>query len=77
MLFLLLLVDGGWSENDTFSDCNVSCGNGSKEKILSCNNPKPEYGGQNCSCAEITNWTTCNESIATFREECQLDPCPG
>ena len=50
---LLNLVDGRWSTNRPFSECNVTCGNGYKEKILQCDNPKPEHGGKKCSCDTI------------------------
>ena len=31
----------------------MSCGNGYKEKILQCDDPKPEHGGKKCSCDTI------------------------
>ena len=51
--FLFILVDGSWSTDSPFSECSVTCGNGYKEKILQCDNPKPEHGGKKCSCDTI------------------------
>ena len=62
-------IDGGYTPWSSFSDCSVLCGGGSHFRTRSCNNPKPQYGGQNCSIIGPAEET----------EECnsQLCPIPG
>ena len=42
-------IDGGYTQWTDFSKCTVSCGNGTRQRIRNCSNPKPMHGGQNCS----------------------------
>ena len=42
-------IDGGYTQWTDFSNCTVSCGNGTRQKTRNCSNPKPMYGGQNCT----------------------------
>ncbi|CAB4032957.1 Hypothetical predicted protein [Paramuricea clavata] len=42
-------VDGSYSNWSLNSTCNVTCGEGSARWTRECNNPKPKYGGRNCS----------------------------
>lgn len=61
----IITVDGGWSEWTEFESCSVTCGSGLNKRSRSCTNPKPEYGGNNC---------TGND---TKTQDCQERPCPG
>lgn len=42
-------IDGGYSVWTEFTPCDVSCGNGTRQRTRSCSNPKPLHGGRNCS----------------------------
>ena len=42
-------ISGGYSKWTDFSQCTVSCGNGTRQRTRSCSNPQPKYGGRNCS----------------------------
>ena len=42
-------IDGGYSIWTEFTQCTVSCGNGTRQRTRSCSNPIPRYGGRNCS----------------------------
>ncbi|CAL8271243.1 unnamed protein product [Lota lota] len=41
-------VDGGWGGWGPFGACSSSCGEGLMMSIRLCDNPAPQYGGQNC-----------------------------
>uniref|UniRef100_A0A7M5WVK8 SEA domain-containing protein n=2 Tax=Clytia hemisphaerica TaxID=252671 RepID=A0A7M5WVK8_9CNID len=41
-------IDGQWSEWPGYGRCNVSCGNGMKNRTRECNNPRKQYGGRDC-----------------------------
>mgnify|MGYP001792311379 CR=1 FL=1 len=54
-----------WSEWEEFSECSVSCGGGAKSRQRYCNNPEPQYQGEDCE-GDDEEAMSCNE-----------DPCPG
>ena len=60
-----LPVDGGWSDNDDWSECSVSCGGGLQSRVRSCNNPKPANGGADC------------KGDAKEERPCNTNPCTG
>ncbi|XP_028409018.1 uncharacterized protein LOC114531606 [Dendronephthya gigantea] len=60
-------IAGGYTSWSNFSECSLSCGNGStRYRTRNCTNPKPQYGGQDCSVI----------GPALHTEECNVSPCP-
>lgn len=53
-------VDGGWSVWQTWGRCSVTCGNGVRNRARSCNNPVPQYGGNQCA-GDATEIHFCHE----------------
>ncbi|KAL3870899.1 hypothetical protein ACJMK2_038930 [Sinanodonta woodiana] len=62
---LCSIVDGGWSEWTEWSDCTVTCDNGTTTRIRDCSNPVPAHGGKDCV----------GNSKETFH--CSPYKCPG
>ena len=56
-------VDGGWSDFGDWSECNVKCGGGIKERRRTCTNPPPANDGQCCLGGNIEV------------ESCNHEPC--
>lgn len=65
--FACFVVDGGYSNWNSWSDCSVSCGGGRKARSRSCNNPAPQHGGKDCSSLGPSLETTA----------CNTNGCPG
>ncbi|XP_047136865.1 A disintegrin and metalloproteinase with thrombospondin motifs adt-1 isoform X1 [Hydra vulgaris] len=57
-------INGKWSEWESFGACTQTCGSALRSRKRSCNNPKPEYGGQTCDGSDI------------MTESCSFIPCP-
>ena len=72
-LFKTLLVDGGWSEWNSWSICTKPVG-GIQTRQRECANPEPAYGGKHCDgtgalLRECSNMSRCQEGkiqIAAF-----------
>ena len=63
-LIFFFLVNGGWSQWQSWSECSVRCGRGIRKKTRLCNNPSPLNGGQTC------------QGLSVMKDECSI-PCPG
>lgn len=59
----LVLVDGGFSEWDDWTECSVSCGGGGQTRTRRCDNPAPQFGGLDC----VGDMTEC--------QACNIKPC--
>ena len=59
-------VDGNYSQWTQFTSCSLSCGGGKTYRSRTCTNPKPEYGGLNCSDLGP------NQEV----KDCNSQPCP-
>ena len=44
----LNIVDGKWSEWESWGICSVSCGGGYQIRTRKCNTPAPAYAGKDC-----------------------------
>ena len=42
-------IDGNYTEWSKWSECSASCGEGQQSRSRECMNPKPQFGGRNCS----------------------------
>ena len=62
---LIVSVNGGFSEWAPFGPCSTSCGDGMQSRERKCDNPSPQYGGENC------------KGVAKEDKKCNIKPCPG
>lgn len=65
LAFVLLAIDGNYTEWAKWSDCSATCGGGSQVRSRNCTNPPPQHGGRNCVELGPANQT----------QECNTDPC--
>ena len=71
--FLNFLVNGGWLDGN-FTSCSTNCGNGTKSKLMLCDNPKP-VGGSLCPCDDTDpNEIRCNGTEKVIERPCSM-PC--
>ncbi|XP_053381241.1 uncharacterized protein LOC128546131 isoform X1 [Mercenaria mercenaria] len=66
------LVDGGWTEWKTSSECSVTCGQGWQQLSRVCENPNPINGGKECE-GDDTKVIVC-ETNTTCINECVKEP---
>lgn len=59
-------IHGNYSDWSVFSNCSKTCGNGIQTRTRNCSNPKPKYGGRDCS----------NLGLELEVKECNSQPCP-
>ena len=60
------LVDGAWSEWETWGECLKPCGVSRSIRRRTCDKPEPKYRGK-----------PCNSSQANETRECNLTKCAG
>ena len=58
-------VDGKWSDWGDWSTCSLPCGGGTQDRLRTCTNPPPAFGGAQCT-GESNEIRSCNSQ-----------PCPG
>uniref|UniRef100_A0A3B4ZIA7 Spondin-like TSP1 domain-containing protein n=1 Tax=Stegastes partitus TaxID=144197 RepID=A0A3B4ZIA7_9TELE len=63
--FVLFPVDGGWTPWSVWSDCSVTCGQGTHVRTRACINPPPRNNGSHCTGPERET------------QHCQTSPCLG
>jgi len=72
-------IDGNWGSWEPWSDCSVTCSNGTETRTRLCDNPKPMYGGANCTSnsSRTESWSVLNGTIEeTDTQGCDEGPCP-
>uniref|UniRef100_A0A3Q3NA32 SCO-spondin n=1 Tax=Mastacembelus armatus TaxID=205130 RepID=A0A3Q3NA32_9TELE len=62
-------VDGGWTPWSVWSDCAVTCGQGTQVRTRACINPPPRNNGSDCSGPE-------RETQECYTPACLDDLCP-
>lgn len=56
-------TDGGYSAWSEWSGCSHSCGGGLRTRTRTCTNPRPQFGGRDCSAlGPATQSMSCNEA---------------
>jgi hypothetical protein len=70
-------VNGGWRDDEEFSECNAKCNGGNKTKTKYCDKPPPSNDGQNCTCSGDETEINCDGITATIQETCNKHACPG
>ena len=58
-MFIISLVDGGWSDWQNVTNCSTTCGEGVITQQRTCTQPSPSCGGRECLGENITN-ISCN-----------------
>ena len=48
ILYDFIAVRGSWSLWNEWSNCSVTCENGTQTRTRDCNHPPPNYGGTYC-----------------------------
>ena len=68
------IVNGGWGSFKNDSRCSTTCGDGIQKQTKTCDNPKPQNGGEVCRC---NGEKECNGMMATIEVGCNLGKCQG
>ncbi|KAJ7994162.1 hypothetical protein DPEC_G00263050 [Dallia pectoralis] len=68
-----VVVHGSWSGWSQFSPCSRSCGGGVTSRTRQCNNPRPAFGGNDCTGrdleAQLCHRQHCEKAQLAFMEE--------
>ena len=59
-------INGNYTEWTEFTSCSITCGGGKRTRSRTCLNPRPQYGGLNCS----------SLGPAQEGEDCNTHACP-
>ncbi|XP_052220183.1 SCO-spondin-like isoform X8 [Dreissena polymorpha] len=70
-------VDGSWSDWTSWSNCDVTCGDGHAQRTRTCANPAPSSGGRPCSGLDLestrcSTGKTCPAWSAWFETPCSV-----
>ena len=65
---IFLKVNGGWGDWNEWQTCQVSCGGGYQNRTRTCDNPTPQFEGEDC---------TVDGSLEYETQKCNENPCPS
>ena len=63
--FLLISVNGGYSDFGDWSECSAECEGGTQTRTRTCTNPAPAHGGADCV------------GVGSETRNCNTHPCPS
>lgn len=63
-----MVVHGVWGQWNEWKECPVSCGGADQTRIRVCDNPAPEFGGDDC---------TEDDSSSSETRRCNEESCPS
>ena len=49
LLSTVTAIEGNFTQWSEWSECSATCGEGQQSRVRECTNPKPSFGGRNCS----------------------------
>ena len=80
LLYFNEKVHGNWGSWEPWGSCSVTCANGTQTRTRLCDDPKPMFGGDNCT--SNSSWTEMwnadnNTMEATDYQDCDEGPCPS
>ena len=61
----LASVNGGWGDWTEYGECSETCGEGTQTRTHECNNPTPQYEGNDCDGSPEESRT------------CEIKKCPS
>ena len=66
--FYSFKVNGGWGDWTEWDECPVTCGGADQGRTRVCDNPAPQFGGDDC---------TVDGSLDSETQRCNKNPCPS
>jgi len=60
-------INGGWGDWTEWDECPVTCGGADQGRTRVCDNPAPQFGGDDC---------TVDGSLDSGTQRCNENPCP-
>ena len=68
-------VDGMWGDWEEWSDCSLTCGDGTQMRERNCDNPARAFGGNDCM-GEDEESQSCNKAACPTQAPDDVTPGP-
>ena len=68
-MFVIFIVDGGWSDWQNMTNCSTTCGEDVITQQRTCTQPSPSCGGRECLGENTTN-VSCDNCCPGNNLEC-------